>query len=116
MEGAFVQFADLEVDVVIEGFFDVDLAEVVVVFHGRHSPAAGAVDAGEELEPKTHMLRRQCFAMVPLAYNIRCVLNWVSLGERYQLSPQVARKVRRPSDQRLRWEIATAAEPMWGRR
>lgn len=63
------------VDVMFEGFFDVSFAEVVVVFHGCDGTSAGAVHAGEQAESKTHVLRRQCFAMVPLAFDIGCVLN-----------------------------------------
>ena len=67
------------IDVVIESFFDVGFAEVVVIFHRSDGSTAWTVDAGEELESKTNVLRCQCFAMVPLAFDIRCVLNWVSL-------------------------------------
>jgi hypothetical protein len=62
-----------------ERFANVGVAEVVVVFHRRDGTAAGAVDAGEEAESKSHMLTRQCFAMVPLALDIGCILNWVFL-------------------------------------
>ncbi|NOT47771.1 MAG: hypothetical protein HOP17_08470 [Acidobacteria bacterium] len=70
MDRAFVQFADLMIYIMFESFFDMGVAEVVMVFHGRDGPAAGAVDAGEEAESKTNVLRRQCFAMVPLAFDI----------------------------------------------
>lgn len=80
MQRALVQFADLMVYVVIEGFFYVGFAEVVVVFHWCDGSAAWAVDAGEAAEPKTNVLRCQCFAMVPLAFDIGCVLNWVYLN------------------------------------
>ena len=81
VQRAFVQFAELMVEVVVEGFLYVRLAEVVVIFHRGDSAAAWAFDAGEEAESKTHMLRRQCFAMVPLAFDIRYVLNWVPYAD-----------------------------------
>ena len=80
------------VDVVFEGFFDVGIAEVVVIFHRRDSTTAWAVDAGEEAEPKTNVPRRQCFAMVPLAFDIGYVLNWVFLSGQYHLRGKLARK------------------------
>jgi hypothetical protein len=45
VDGAFVEVVDLNIDVMLERFFDVGLAEVVVVFHRRDRAAAGAVDA-----------------------------------------------------------------------
>lgn len=95
MQRAFGQFADLMVEVVVEGFLYVRLAEVVVIFHRGNGSTAWAINAGEESESKTHVLRRQCFAMVPLAFDIRYVLNWVPLRGRYQLQGYVARKRRR---------------------
>ena len=95
VQRAFGQFADLMVEVVVEGFLYVRLAEVVVIFHRGDRAAAWAVDAREESESKTNVLRRQCFAMVPLAFDIRYVLNWVPLRGRYQLPQRVARKRRR---------------------
>jgi hypothetical protein len=83
------------VNVVIEGSFHMGFAEVVVIFHGSDGSAAGAVDAGEESEPKTNVLRRQCFAMVPLAFDIGCVLNWVFLRGQYHLCGRLARQRRR---------------------
>jgi hypothetical protein len=95
VQRAFVEFADLMIEVVVEGFFYVGLAEVVVIFHRGDRPAAWAVDAREEPGSKTNVLSRQCFAMVPLAFDIRFVLNWVTLRGRYQLPVTVARKTRR---------------------
>ncbi len=80
------------VDVVFEGFFDVGIAEVVVIFHRSDGTAAWAVDAGEAAESKSNVPRRQCFAMVPLAYDIGYVLNWVFLSGQYHLHRKLARK------------------------
>jgi len=73
--GASVELGDLNIDVMFQRFFDVGVAEVIVIFHRRYGTAAGAVDTGEESESKTNVLSRQCVAMVPLAFDIGCVLN-----------------------------------------
>lgn len=86
MQRTFFEFAHLVVNVVFEGFVDVEFAEVVVIFHRGDCSTAWAVDAGEESESESDVLSHQCFAMVPLAYDIGYVLNWVYLRGQYQLS------------------------------
>lgn len=92
VDGAFVEFEDIMIDVMFQRFGDVGFAEIVVVFHGCDGTTARALDAGEKPESKTNVLRRQCFAMVPLAFDIRCVLNLVSLAQTVSSAREVSKK------------------------
>ena len=75
MDGTFVEFEYRDLEVMFERLLDVVFAEVVVIFHGCDRTAAWAIDAGEAVESKTNVFRRQCFAMVPLAFDLGFALN-----------------------------------------